>query len=79
MAIDQIYQPGDRKREEQADHKNTMTIISFDESNGWNGPFRIILSVLTVLLQVQHARSYILEYILHITNSADQAQKSTNP
>ena len=52
--------------------KNTMTIMSFDESdewwvNGWTEPFRIILSVLTVLLLVQHALAYIRIYILHIT------------
>ena len=57
--------------------KNTSL---FDESgewwvNGGTGPFRIILSVLTVLLQVQHA----LAYILHITYSADWAQRRTNP
>ena len=64
--------------------ENTMTIMSFDESgewwvNGWTGPFRIILSVLTALLQVQHDLAYILAYILHITHSADRAQRRTNP
>ena len=43
--------------------------------NGCTGPFRIILSVLNVLLQVQH----VLAYILHTTYSADRAQMRTNP
>ena len=79
-----LLDPGDREGDDQVIMENTMTIMSFDESgewwvNGWTGPFRIIFSVLTALLQVQHYLAYILAYILHITHLADRAQRRTNP
>ena len=79
-----LLEAGDRKRDGQADNEEYDDNYEFRWKwwvwvNGWPGPFIIILSVLAVLLQVQHALSCILEYILHITYSADQAQRSTNP